>query len=84
MLETNITNIENKEFRKIHDFYDIPRLNENIVSDKKGIKGEKEKKEGNTNARNQLIIDYPKEDMRYTKGIFKYLKKNGRKTNNHI
>ena len=35
MLETNITNIENKEFLKTHDFYDIPGLNEYIISDKK-------------------------------------------------
>ena len=35
MLETNITNIENKDFLKKHDFYDIPGLNEYIISDKK-------------------------------------------------
>ena len=82
ILETNIINIKNKELLKTHDFYDIPGLNEYIVSDKKENKEtkkqnkeKKEKNEGNTNPRNQQIIDYPKEDMRYIKGIFKYLKK---------
>ena len=28
MLETNITNIENKEFLLNHDFYDLPGINE--------------------------------------------------------
>ncbi len=30
MLETNITNIENKEFLLNHDFYDLPGINEFI------------------------------------------------------
>ena len=30
MLETNISNIENKDFLQTHDFYDIPGLNEYI------------------------------------------------------
>ena len=53
MLETNINNIENKEFLKTHDFYDIPGLNEYIVSDKKDIKEEKKeekKQENNANS----------------------------------
>jgi len=78
MLETNITNIENKEFLKTHDFYDIPGLNEYIVSDKKDVKEEKkeniEEKNNNSNQRNEEIEE-TEEDMRYIKGIFQYLKK---------
>ena len=76
MLETNITNIENKEFLKEHDFYDIPWLNEYIVSDKKEVKEEKkeEEKNKNSNQRNE-DIEETEEDMRYIKGIFQYLKK---------
>ena len=76
MLETNITNIENKEFLKEHDFYDIPGLNEYIVSDKKEDKKEKkeEEKNENVNQRNNEIEE-SEEDMRYIKGIFQYLKK---------
>jgi len=78
MLETNITNIENKEFLKTHDFYDIPGLNEYIPSDKKDIKEEKkeneEEKNKNSNSRNERPEE-SHEDMRYIKGIFQYLKK---------
>ena len=76
MLETNITNIENKEFLKEHDFYDIPGLNEYIVSNKKEVKEEKkeEEKNKNSNQRNE-DIEETEEDMRYIKGIFQYLKK---------
>ena len=92
MLETNITNIENKEFLKTHDFYDIPGLNEYIISDKKvdteakddkkeqkkEHKEEKketdEKKEDNSNPRIQTTEE-SQEDMRYIKGLFKFLKK---------
>ena len=42
LLETNITNIENKDFLKKHDFYDIPGLNEYISEDKKEEEKEKE------------------------------------------
>ena len=78
MLETNITNIENKEFLKTHDFYDIPGLNEYIISDKKNdnnIKVEKkENEEENSNSRKQATEECH-EDMRYIKGLFKFLKK---------
>ena len=72
MLETNIINIENKEFLKKHDFYDIPGLNEYIVSDKKEEKKVEEKKEDNSRGKQ---IEESHEDMRYIKGIFQYLKK---------
>ena len=42
LLETNITNIENKDFLKKHDFYDIPGLNEYISGDKKEEEKEEE------------------------------------------
>ena len=44
MLETNITNIENKEFLKTHDFYDIPGLNEYIPTQKEEEEKKKKKK----------------------------------------
>ena len=76
MLETNITNIENKEFLKEHDFYDIPGLNEYIVSDKKEVKEEKKEEEKNKNSNERANeIEEIEEDMRYIKGIFQYLKK---------
>ena len=75
MLETNITNIENKEFLKTHDFYDIPGLNEYIVSDKKEEKKVEEKKEDNKNNSRGQQIEESHEDMRYIKGIFQFLKK---------
>ena len=75
MLETNITNIENKEFLKTHDFYDIPGLNEYIVSNEKKEEKKEEKEENNnTNSRSQQTEE-THEDMRYIKGIFQYLKK---------
>ena len=84
MLETNITNIENKDFLKTHDFYDIPGLNEYIISEKKidtEAKEEKEeqkeneeKKVDNSNPRIQTTEE-SQEDMRYIKGLFKFLKK---------
>ena len=76
VLETNITNIENKEFLKTHDFYDIPGLNEYIVSDKKVEKKEekKEEKQQSSNPRSQTTKE-SKEEMRYIKGIFQFLKK---------
>ena len=38
MLETNIKNIENKEFLKSHDFYDIPGLNEFMRTNENEVK----------------------------------------------
>ena len=70
MLETNITNIENKEFLKNHDFYDIPGLNEYIKSNENEIIEKKEK----SNEKNKEIKQ-TNEDMKYIKGIFQYLKK---------
>ena len=76
ILETNITNIENKEFLKEHDFYDIPGLNEYIVSDKKEVKEEKKEEEKNKNSNERANeIEEIEEDMRYIKGIFQFLKK---------
>jgi hypothetical protein len=43
LLETNITNIENKDFLKKHDFYDIPGLNEYMITDEKSEKDQKDK-----------------------------------------
>ena len=77
-LETNITNIENKEFLKTHDFYDIPGLNEYIVSDKKDTKEEKKEKTEEENKKSNSRSERAEEtheDMRYIKGIFQYLKK---------
>ena len=101
MLETNIKNIENKEFLKSHDFYDIPglnefmRTNENEVKTNDGNNNEKiiekkgeneknnndnititinEKSNDNHNDKNNFV-NKSNEDMRYIKGIFKYLKK---------
>ena len=81
MLETNITNIENKDFLKKHDFYDIPGLNEYIISDKKEEKKEEEKEEkkeedknNSSNSRSESTEE-SNEDMRYIKGIFQYIKK---------
>ena len=100
MLETNIKNIENKEFLKSHDFYDIPGLNEfmrsNNENNKIDIKKEEkvdmenkeylednEEEEKNDDEKNDdeknddEKNNYAKEsneDMRYIKGIFKYLK----------
>ena len=45
MLETNIKNISNKEFLKTHDFYDIPGLNEFIVSQKEEKENKNDKEE---------------------------------------
>ena len=73
MLETNITNIENKEFLKMHDFYDIPGLNEYIKSNENEKIEKKEKKE-KSNEKNKEIKQ-TNEDMKYIKGIFQYLKK---------
>ena len=41
MLETNISNIENKDFLQTHDFYDIPGLNEYIGKETKNQEEEK-------------------------------------------
>ena len=60
MLETNITNIENKEFLKTHE--------------KSYIKVIGDKKNDNYNPRIQKIEEY-QENMRYIKGLFKFLKK---------
>ena len=70
MLETNITNIENKEFLKMHDFYDIPGLNEYIKSNE----NEKIEKKEKSNEKNKEIKQ-TNENMKYIKGIFQYLKK---------
>ena len=94
LLETNITNIENKDFLKKHDFYDIPGLNEYISEDKKEEEKEKEneKKEEEEEKekedkneideekniekpnKNKKEIEESKENMKYIKGIFKYIK----------
>ena len=88
MLETNIKNIEKKEFLKTHDFYDIPGLNEFMrtnVNNKNQIKtsdgnnnekalNEENEKMDNHNNKNNFV-NSSNEDMRYIKGIFKYLKK---------
>lgn len=72
MLETNITNIENKDFLNTHDFYDIPGLNEYILSSEN--KNIVQKDDTHINKKNETIEE-SKEDMRYIKGIFQYIKK---------
>ena len=74
MLETNITNIKNKEFLKTHDFYDIPGLNEYILSDKKKEEKKGNDKNNNDNNKRNQNIEQSNEDMRYIKGIFQYIK----------
>ena len=43
MLEINKIIFENKEFMETHDFYDIPGLNEYMITDEKPKKDEKDK-----------------------------------------
>ena len=112
MIETNIKSIENKEFLKTHDFYDIPGLNEfmrtknnenesntennneNNEEEEEEYMSENEENEdtsnqnnnnnnnntinnnnnNNNNERNNYVSS-TNENMRYIKGIFKYLKK---------
>ena len=111
MIETNIKSIENKEFLKTHDFYDIPGLNEfmrtnnneneaNTENINENNEKEEEEEEtmseneeneengnrdnnnnnnntinnNNNNERNNYV-NSTNENMRYIKGIFKYLKK---------
>ena len=87
MLETNIKNIENKDFLKTHDFYDIPGLNEFLrINDneneiktndgnnnEKALKKKENEKSDNYNDKNNFVKS-SNEDMRYIKGIFRYLK----------
>ena len=90
MLETNIKNIENKEFLKHHDFYDIPGLNEFVRTndneneiktnddnnyEKIMIKTENENSNNDEHNNKNDFVSSSKENMRYIKGIFKYLKK---------
>lgn len=85
ILETNILNIENKEFLKGHDFYDIPGLNEYMRANDEGstkedIKqntdnNEKTKEEENDKNKKNELTKESNEDMKYIKGIFQYLKK---------
>ena len=92
MLETNIKNIENKEFLKTHDFYDIPGLNEfmrtNVNNDNENEiktndgnnnekvmkKKENEKSDNDNHNDKNNFVNSSNENMRYIKGIFKYLK----------
>ena len=89
MLETNINNIENKKFLETHDFYDIPGLNEflrtnvneneiktnNDNNNEKALEKKENEKSGkyNYNDKNNFVKS-SNEDMRYIKGIFRYLK----------
>ena len=56
ILEINKIIFENKEFMETHDFYDIPGLNEYMITDKKP-KEDKIDKIINKNAKNNKIID---------------------------
>ena len=57
MLEINKIIIENEEFMKTHDFYDIPGLNEYIKEDEKLITKNEEIKKFNTEEINDLTKD---------------------------
>ena len=79
ILELKITNIENNEFLKKYDFYDMPGLNENITESNKevSIKSEENqknanfKKRGKTIHQNQIIME---QEMKYISKLFPFFK----------
>ncbi len=76
MLETNITNIENKEFLLIHDFYDLPGMDEfiskeKIIDDKKSFKNKKFFAHSRINRFKKNKLN---KELEYNEDIFKYIK----------
>jgi hypothetical protein len=82
MLELKFTNINNSEFLKKYDFYDIPGLNENISEkNEEELSKIKEAKEDNTNKEIHKKQGQPgkskiiEKEMKYICKLFPYLKK---------
>ena len=67
MLETNIINIQNKEFLLNHDFYDLPGINE-FIQEETNLKKKYCSKKSKRKKRKK------KEEVSYIHGIFKYIK----------
>ena len=70
MLELNIININNNEFLKKYDFYDIPGLNENINEKEEKPNNEISEKKGES-----LEPKIKEKDMKYINKLFPYFKK---------
>ena len=76
MLELKIININNIEFLKKYDFYDMPGLNENINEKNENISTKEENiiNEG-VSKNKQIHCDIKEEEIKYINKIFPYLKK---------
>ena len=76
MLELKITNINNIEFLKKYDFYDIPGLNENITEKNEKLSMIKEENPKDENSLNKkLHKNIMEQEMKIINKLFPYLKK---------
>ena len=79
LLELNITNINNSEFLKRYDFYDMPGLNESL-NEKNEKSSTKTKEENSINEKTakkkkQMHSNIKEEELKYINKLFPYFKK---------
>ena len=77
MLETKIINIDNNEFLKKYDFYDIPGLNEKVnITKEELIKIKEENTNNETLKKKGKLIhhNFFEQEMRYISKLFPYFK----------
>ena len=77
MLETKIINIDNNEFLKKYDFYDIPGLNENVnITNEELLKIKEENTNDETLKKKGKSIhhNFIEQEMRYITKLFPYFK----------
>ena len=76
MLEIKVKNIENNEFLKEYDFYDIPGLNECFVEKKEEVqlKKDENKNDAQNKINKKIHQDLKKQELKNIKEIFPILK----------
>ena len=75
MLETKIINIDNNEFLKKYDFYDIPGLNEKLnITNEELLKIKEENKNNEKKKGKSIHHNFFEQEMRYINKLFPYFK----------